>query len=91
MMPELAKWDGFYVIVGSAAGALIGLQFVVITLIAQTPAVRAPEAGAAFAVPRSFTSAPLSSWQLSYTPHGKRSRAPQSSGGCLDSAESCTG
>ena len=32
-MHELAKWDGFYVIVGSAAGALIGLQFVVMTLI----------------------------------------------------------
>jgi len=27
-MPELAAWDSFYVIVGSAAGALIGLQFV---------------------------------------------------------------
>ena len=26
-MPEIAKWDNFYVIVGSAAGALIGLQF----------------------------------------------------------------
>ena len=34
-MSELAKWDDFYVIVGSAAGALIGLQFVVITLIAE--------------------------------------------------------
>ena len=30
-MSELAKWDNFYVIVGSAAGALIGLQFVVLT------------------------------------------------------------
>jgi hypothetical protein len=29
-MSELDKWDSFYVIVGSAAGALIGLQFVVI-------------------------------------------------------------
>ena len=27
---ELAGWDSFYVIIGSAAGALIGLQFVVI-------------------------------------------------------------
>ena len=25
---QLAQWDSFYVIVGSAAGALIGLQFV---------------------------------------------------------------
>ncbi len=39
-MTELAQWDGFYVIVGSAAGALIGLQFVVLTLIADSPAAR---------------------------------------------------
>jgi hypothetical protein len=32
-MSELAKWDSFYAIVGSAADALIGLQFVVATLI----------------------------------------------------------
>src|SRR5262245_59405514 len=50
-MSELAKWDSFYVIVGSAAGALIGLQFVVITLIAERPPLRAAEAGAAFATP----------------------------------------
>jgi hypothetical protein len=36
-MSDLAAWDSFYVIVGSAAGALIGLQFVVVTLIAQRP------------------------------------------------------
>jgi hypothetical protein len=50
-MSELARWDSFYVIVGSAAGALIGLQFVVITLIAQRPALRVAEAGSAFATP----------------------------------------
>jgi len=50
-MPELAEWDSFYVIVGSAAGALIGLQFVVMTLIAERPPIRAAEAGAAFATP----------------------------------------
>jgi hypothetical protein len=50
-MPELAEWDSFYVIVGSAAGALIGLQFVVITLIAERPPPRAGEANAAFATP----------------------------------------
>jgi hypothetical protein len=33
-MTALAGWESFYVIVGSSAGALIGLQFVVITLIA---------------------------------------------------------
>jgi len=48
---ELAKRDSFYVIVGSAAGALIGLQFVVMTLVAQRPPIRAAEAGAAFATP----------------------------------------
>jgi hypothetical protein len=50
-MSELAGWDSFYVIVGSAAGALIGLQFVVLTLIADRPPLRAQEAGAAFATP----------------------------------------
>jgi hypothetical protein len=50
-MPGLAEWDSYYVIVGSAAGALIGLQFVVLTLIAERPQLRAAEAGAAFATP----------------------------------------
>jgi len=51
-MTPLAEWDSFYVIVGSAAGALIGLQFVVMTLIAERPPLRAAaEAGAAFATP----------------------------------------
>jgi ABC-type transport system involved in multi-copper enzyme maturation permease subunit len=50
-MAELAAWDSFYVIVGSAAGALIGLQFVVMTLVAARPLPRAAEAGAAFATP----------------------------------------
>jgi hypothetical protein len=50
-MSELAEWDSFYIIVGSAAGALIGLQFVVMTLIAERPPLRAADAGAAFATP----------------------------------------
>lgn len=33
-MSPLAAWDNFYVIAGSAAGALTGLTFVVITLVA---------------------------------------------------------
>ena len=33
IMSELAAWDRFYVIAGSAADALIGPQFVVLTLI----------------------------------------------------------
>jgi hypothetical protein len=50
-MTELAKWDSFYVIMGSAAGALIGLQFVVLTLIADRPHTGSAEAGAAFGSP----------------------------------------
>jgi hypothetical protein len=50
-MPELARWDNFYVIVGSAAGALIGLQFVILALIAERPSEGFAEAGAAFGSP----------------------------------------
>jgi hypothetical protein len=50
-MSELGQWDSFYVIVGSAAGALVGLQFVVMTLVASRPRAGTPEAGAAFASP----------------------------------------
>ncbi len=37
----LASWQNFYVIVGSAAGALTGLQFVVMALVADLPVNRA--------------------------------------------------
>src|SRR5205823_10802339 len=51
-MEALDGWENFYVIVGSSAGALIGLQFVVITLIAARPIPRgAAQAGGAFATP----------------------------------------
>ena len=51
-MTALAGWENFYVIVGSSAGALIGLQFVVITLIADMPMRGGQEqAGEAFATP----------------------------------------
>jgi L-asparagine transporter-like permease len=50
-MSEFSQWDGFYSVVGSAAGTLIGLQFVVITLLAGRTAPRAPEAAVAFATP----------------------------------------
>ena len=50
-MTELGDWDNFYVIVGSAAGGLIGLQFVVLTLIAQKPPRRGAESSAAFGTP----------------------------------------
>jgi hypothetical protein len=50
-MSELTDWNSFYVIVGSSAGALIGLQFVVLTLIAERPPLRVAEASAAFSTP----------------------------------------
>jgi hypothetical protein len=50
-MAVLDVWDSFYVIVGSAAGALIGLQFVVMTLMAERPSSRVAEANAAFGTP----------------------------------------
>ncbi|HKQ52112.1 MAG TPA: hypothetical protein VJT74_07075 [Pyrinomonadaceae bacterium] len=51
-MSTLNGWANFYVIVGSSAGALIGLQFVVLTLIAGRPIVRGEaQAGAAFSTP----------------------------------------
>jgi predicted membrane-bound spermidine synthase len=51
-MASLDAWGNFYVIVGSSAGALIGLQFVVITLIADLP-IRdgSAQASSAFATP----------------------------------------
>ncbi len=51
-MTALSEWENFYVIVGSSAGALIGLQFVVLTLIAAMPMARGTaQAGAAFSTP----------------------------------------
>jgi hypothetical protein len=50
-MTALERWQNFYVIVGSSAGALIGLQFVVLSLIAQKELPRSAEAGGAFATP----------------------------------------
>ena len=51
-MTALAGWANFYVIVGSSAGALIGLQFVVMTLIAGRPTDRGEaQAGDAFSTP----------------------------------------
>jgi len=50
-MSEFAEWESFYVIVGGGAAALIGLQFVVMTLIAERPPRGAAEASAAFSTP----------------------------------------
>jgi hypothetical protein len=51
-MTPLSGWVNFYVIVGSSAGALIGLQFVVMTLIDTMPITRKDaQAGDAFSTP----------------------------------------
>ncbi|MBI1796372.1 MAG: hypothetical protein HYR74_04905 [Candidatus Eisenbacteria bacterium] len=47
----LDAWQSFYVIVGSSAGALTGLQFVVLTLISEARMLRAGDALSAFASP----------------------------------------
>ena len=42
-MTELNDWTNFYVIIGGSAGALIGLQFVVVTLMADMPVMPGEE------------------------------------------------
>jgi len=46
----LTGWESFYVIIGTSAAVLIGLQFVVVTLAAQMQLVN-PEGSSAFATP----------------------------------------
>ena len=51
-MTALSGWENFYVIVGSSAGALIGLQFVVMALLADMPVRHGQaQAGEAFGTP----------------------------------------
>jgi hypothetical protein len=47
----LSQWEAFYVIVGSSAGGLTGLMFVVLTLVADSRVARTPEALNAFGTP----------------------------------------
>jgi len=47
----LSEWESFYVIVGSSGGALIGLQFVVMTLMAERQSMAKPGALSAFGTP----------------------------------------
>jgi len=69
-----SAWESFYVIVGSAGGALTGLQFVVIALLTELRKKRTLDQLDAFATPtivhfwRCFSSAPCSAH------HGSRSR-----------------
>jgi len=50
-MAEFAAWNNFYVIVGSSAGALTGLQFVVMALIADLERRSTSHEVAAFGTP----------------------------------------
>jgi hypothetical protein len=51
VLPPLTAWESFYVIVGSSAAALTGLQFVVIALNAEARATNDATAVRAFATP----------------------------------------
>jgi len=69
----MTGWANFFVIVGSSAGALIGLQFVVITLVSTMPHTPGQEqAGGAYATPTivHFGSVLLLSAVLSAPWHG---------------------
>ena len=68
----LAGWENYYVIVGSSAGALTGLQFVVIALIAEARAAGSMREVRAFGTPNvvHFCSALLISALLSAPWHG---------------------
>jgi hypothetical protein len=48
VLPQLASWETFYVIIGTAAATLTGLMFVVVTLIASSR-LRVSSPGEAFA------------------------------------------
>jgi hypothetical protein len=49
--PSLSAWESFYVIVGSSGAALIGIQFVVVTLVASVRKRALAEPIGAFATP----------------------------------------
>lgn len=51
MEPQLVPWGNFYVIVGSSAAALIGIQFVVIALIANLRHLASADSIRAFGTP----------------------------------------
>jgi hypothetical protein len=50
-MSPLAGWESFYVVIGSSAAALTGLQFVVMTLVAEMRQPSTPETIDAFGTP----------------------------------------
>src|SRR5258708_264523 len=69
-MTALTEWANFYMIVGPSAGALIGLQFVVMTLVADREIPASVELGSAFATPSMFISRLWCCWQLLSPLHG---------------------
>src|SRR5947209_16233686 len=71
-MTALSEWENFYVIVGSSAGALIGLQFVVMTLIADKQVATSQALGSTFGTPNiiHFSAALLLSALVSAPWHG---------------------
>jgi hypothetical protein len=50
-MSSFSEWESFYVIIGSSAAGLTGLQFVVIALVAERQAASTPPEIDAFATP----------------------------------------
>ena len=56
-LPPLTEWETFYVIIGSSAAALTGLQFVVIALGAEAKVLAGEPEMKAFGTPPSCTSA----------------------------------
>ena len=51
VMPPLSEWESFYVILGSSAAALTGLQFVVVALGAEAREIGGEPEMRAFATP----------------------------------------
>jgi len=49
--PQLAVWQNFYMIVGSSGAALIGIQFIVITLVAELSRRTSADTVGAFGTP----------------------------------------
>jgi hypothetical protein len=77
-MTALGGWENFYVIVGSSAGALIGLQFVVMALVSDMP--RTPnqaQTGHAFATPTIVHFGAVFCYQRRSVLHGTASAGPQ--------------
>jgi len=89
-MTALAGWQNFYVIIGSSAGALIGLQFVVLSLIANRRASPSDaDAGSPFATPKFISDQCSPSRVLSRLP-GTKSCWGQYLGALWGSAASST-